>query len=578
MRKVINLNGNWFFVLDLDPEYHGVEYYKDPDGNRCNWKKCYVPSCWNKYGKKYSLFEGVVWYAKEFYLKNLTGKERAFLRFGGINYYSHIFLNGILVGEHEGGYTEFLIDVTGHIKKGKNVLIVRVDNRRNIIKLPAVMGWFNYGGIHRDVQLELSQKVRIENIFIDAFPEKNLGVGNIRINLDSADTPSFLKIDIKIYEPGGKIIWKETEIVYGQERKIQLNYNFQIKNPILWSPERPILYKCEVCVKDENDFYLDNLETNFGIRKLTIDGQSLLLNGKKIWIKGICYLYDHPSTGISFKKEIIKKDLNSLQRIGVNALRSHFPLPNMILDECDKRGLMLWIEVPVYCLSPKNDKKNSEFAQSDYVVLARQMLREMIFQAYNHPSVVFWSIGNECNTDHPEAKDFFKKLVEEIRKIDPHRLITYASLYTNVGCVEELVDVIGINEYWGWYDVCFKEIKGVPDLDMLEKELNKFVKQYKKVILMSEFGADAVPGFRSKKIKPWTENYQAYLLESTFKVIEKFPRICGAFPFLYNDYPDPSKPVNKYWKGLNLKGIVSYDRMKKIAFDAIKKIYTKKIK
>jgi len=573
MRQIINLNGCWAFIPDFDSEFRGVGYYSHPDVDKSNWEQVLVPACWNKYGEKYSIFEGVAWYSKEFHLKKTDNKQISFLRFGAVNYYAHIFLNGVLIGNHEGGYTEFLIDATNHIKKGRNVLVVRVDNRNNLIKFPAQMGWFNYGGIHRGVQLELSQEVRIENLLVSAFPEKNRGIGQIRLNLNSKDNLFSLKIQIKIFNPAGKIIWENKELISGNEKILQVRYKFQIKNPLLWNPELPNLYKCRVSIKGPDESELDYLEITFGVRKLTANGRVLLLNEKKIWIKGISYLYDHPSTGITFEKKVIKDDLASLRKLGVNTLRSHFPVPEIMLDECDKQGIMLWIEVPVYCLAPKNDKISSKFTQPEYISLARQMVKEMILQAYNHPSVVFWSIGNECNTEHPEAKDFFKALVSQVREIDTHRLISYASLYTEAGCAGELVDVIGINEYWGWYDRCYKESKGAPNLDKLEKELSKFIKKTPKPILLTEFGADAVPDYRSKDLELWSEDYQAFFLESTFKVIKKFPEICGAFPFLYNDYPDPSKPVNKYWKGLNLKGIVSYNRTKKVAFDVMKKIY-----
>jgi len=575
MRQIISLDGVWSFTPDLDPEYHGVECYKDPHCDRSNWERVPVPACWNKYSERYALFEGVTWYAKEFYLKEREGDEIAFLRFGGVNYLAHIFLNGKLVGEHEGGYTEFLIDVTTCIREGKNLLMVRADNRRNLIKLPAVMCWFNYGGIHRSVQLELSKRARIENLLIDAFPSGTDGIGRVRAILKLKDNVTSMKSKIKIFAPDGNPVWEKSEIISPEKKALRLDYTFQIENPLLWNPESPFLYQCAFSIKGSDGGELDSLKTNFGVRKLSAEGRALLLNGKKIRLKGICCLCDHPDTGIALKEEVGKEDLTMFQELGVNALRSHFPLPEMMLDECDRRGMMLWLDGPVFCLSPKNEKVGSEFSQSEYLSLAKQILKEMMMQTYNHPSVLFWCIGNECNTSHPEAKEFFEGLANEVRKIDSSRLISYASLYTGVGCVAEMVDVIGVNEYWGWYDRCFEETEGELDLGILERELGKLIKEHTKPIILSEFGADAVPGYRAKETKLWSEDYQKLLLESTFKVAKTFPEISGIFPFLYNDYPDPSKPLNKYWKGLNLKGIVSYDRKKKIAFNLLKNIYSK---
>ena len=131
----------------------------------------------------------------------------------------------------------------------------------------------------------------------------------------------------------------------------------------------------------------------------------------------------------------------------------HFPLDNRLLDKCDQLGILLWLEVPVYCLAPSSKDMESEFKQQEYVELAKRMISEMIEQAYNHPSVVIWSVGNECNTEHPEAYRFFEDLTTQVRDLDPERLVGYASLYGKVGCTPEFVDVIEINEYWGWYNL-----------------------------------------------------------------------------------------------------------------------------
>ena len=594
MRKVIDLNGIWQFAPDLDPEYHGLDHYKDTDWDKANWEPVKVPGWWNGYGEKYSLFEGVGWYAKGFELEEFNQEMIGFLRFGGINYLSRIFLNGALISEHEGGYTEFTVDATSYLKKGENILVIRVDNRRNLIKLPACMGWYNYGGIHGTVSLEISERARIENIFIRAFPVNTLGKGKIwiRVNKKRGDLDD-LKCCITIRGSDGKVIWGEQESLSGDNLVVNCYKEFVIKPALFWSPQEPNLYRCIVTVISKNGYELDRIETSFGIRRLTAEGTSLKLNGEHIFLKGLCYPPYHPAVNTHYDETVFSQDVRDFKELELNALRFHFPPDNRLLDKCDQLGILLWLEVPVYCLAPSSKKMGSEFKQQEYVELAKRMISEMIKQAYNHPSVVIWSMGNECNVEHPEAYRFFKELAAQVRDLDPERLVGYASLYGKVGCITEFVDVIGINEFWGWYDLISMKsgharqlaIETVSDdhgkhfsiephsIRTLRNKLDELTHQYKKPIILTECGADAVPGYRSEELKLWSEDYQACYLQATLGIIKEYPQICGAFPFSYNDYPDPSKPISTYWNGLNLKGIVSYSRVKKLAYHTLKRIY-----
>ncbi len=153
----IDLNGLWDFTVDLDPKYHHSENppYARPDWDRSNWQKVSVPGVWNKYAERLDIYEGICWFAREFTFNQASGEPIAVLRFGGINYKCRIFLNGELLRTHEGGYTEFTADATGEIRAGKNCLAIEVDNRATQIKMPPCLGYFNYGGIHRDVILEI---------------------------------------------------------------------------------------------------------------------------------------------------------------------------------------------------------------------------------------------------------------------------------------------------------------------------------------------------------------------------------------------------------------------------------------
>lgn len=157
MKQVVDLNGQWDFVADLDPKYHSdTRIYPDPafarpDANRRHWMKVPVPGVWQKYAERYDIFEGVCWFACEFEIDSLPIAGLARLRFGAVNYLCRVFLNGEELGSHEGGYTEFVLDATGHLRTGTNHIAVMVDNRATTMKWPPCLGYFNYGGIYRDV-------------------------------------------------------------------------------------------------------------------------------------------------------------------------------------------------------------------------------------------------------------------------------------------------------------------------------------------------------------------------------------------------------------------------------------------
>ena len=566
-----NLNGLWRFTIDQDPEYHEPGQYAGPVSLRY-WDTVPVPGCWNKYADKYDLYEGIGWFVREFTLEQLPARPVALLRFGGVNYLANVFLNGKHLGAHEGGYTPFLIDASTAIKTGKNWLAVRVDNRHLKTRLPAVIGWYNYGGIHRDVTLTVTSQAQLTVVSVTATPEGKTAKGLVRVTSTAMDHPARLRVTI--VDASGRPVWKGTASGAGT-----WELPFSFPKAQCWAPGHPYLYQCRVELSGGRNV-LDERSCKFGVRKIKVMGNRILHNGKPLYLKGMCYLYDHPVSGLRFDPEVVRRDLDDLQALGINCLRSHFPPPDSFLDECDRRGIMLWMEVPIYCVAPPSATTPSVFADDSFCNLATSMLKEMVEQAMNHPSVIIWSVGNECNADHPEARGFFIACVEQVRALDSTRLISYASLYGALGCVADLADVISVNQYWGWYDKLdyigahpagqpVKLPLVIPELEACLKEKSALGKP----VLLSEFGADAVPGYFSASRELWSENYQALIFRRTLEIASKYPAVQGTFPFLYQDYRDPSKPRTQYWQGLNLKGVVDYHRRHKLAWDEVQKIY-----
>jgi beta-glucuronidase len=354
-----------------------------------------------------------------------------------------------------------------------------------------------------------------------------------------------------------------------------------------WTPENPALYEVSVRLERDGDS-LDEETHQTGFRRIEQRDGRVLLNGEQVRLRGICHVYDSPATGLTLTDAQVAEDIALLREAGANTVRCHWPMDARFYAACDRAGIMVWTEVPVYCVHVPSEERGSVFADPHALSLAMQMAEEMVAGARNHPSVVLYGAGNECTVDHLEAPAFFEQLCGHIRKLDATRLLSYAALYGNVGPLADWVDVLGINSYWGWYDKVFPLPNGqncpgaseapAPepiDLSGMRNMLEGVLAGRSGLaLLLTEFGADSVAGYRSRARDLWSEDYHAALYDAVFALAAEYPQIVGTFPFVLSDYRDPSKLPNAYWNELNLKGIVTYYRERKLAFDALRRAYT----
>ena len=579
--KKISLNGQWDFAADLDPKYHEdksihqIHPYTQPKAVRLHWKKVPVPGVWQKYGERYDIFEGVCWFAREFYIDEdiITS---AYLRFGGVNYFCDVYVNGNYIGSHEGGYTEFTLELdTKHLRKGENHIALRADNRATTTKWPPCLGYFNYGGIHRDVTLELACGPHMLDVTLSAVPMENGYQLNAKLFVKEYSNELTVKIRCQSQTAA-------VPVTKDGAAKVSL----ALPDAQSWSPESPALYEVEINLCD-GDKLIDIFTVSYGFKTIAVEDTAVKLNGQLLKLNGVCYVYDSPVSGLRMTREQTETDISLMKEMGVNAVRCHYPMDKIFYEICDREGILVWIEPPVYCYHPGDNETETKFSDKEWLELAKNMISEMIDSAKNHPCIAIYSIGNECNTINPEAQKFFTSLASTIREKDASRLVSYAALYGCVGPLSDIVDILGVNSYYGWYDKIHsgkrsesanegQNLKREPiDLTSMKNMLDKIIGEAKKnlALLLTEFGADSVPGFYAAGRDLWSENYHAELLDEIFKLADEYPQIIGTFPFSFTDYRDPSKMLNAYWNELNLKGAVTYNREKKLAFDAIRKNY-----
>ena len=563
-RKTISLDGQWRTIIDpyetgyydyrLQPSTNG--YFKDAKPQTKSDLIEYdfdtaetlsVPGDWNTQKERLLLYEGTIWYKKSFDYQKKPN-TRIFVYFGAANYIADVYLNGEKLGRHEGGFTPFNFEITNLVREKANSLIVKVDNKRRRDAVPTVnTDWWNYGGLTRDVLLIETPATFVQDYSIQ-LKKGSTGrvVGWIKLN---GDKPS-QKVTVRI--PEAKINKSFTTDAKGYA---EIDFSADLT---LWSPDQPKLY--DVTVETDSDSVTDRI----GFRNIDVKGPEILLNGKPIFLRGISIHEEAPFRGgRAFSPEDARTLLGWAKELGCNFVRlAHYPHNENMVREADRMGLMVWSENPVYWTIQWENPATLENA--------RTQLSEMIARDKNRAAVIIWSMANETPVEEPRLA-FIRKLAERARSLDPTRLISAALERHYVGetttemiddPLGEYLDVIGCNEYVGWYD-------GLPEkIDRLEWKTI-----YQKPLIMSEFGADALYGKHADALTRWSEEYQEDLYRRTIRMLKKISFLRGTSPWILMDFRSPRRPLPGIQDFHNRKGLISDRGEKKKAFYVLQEYY-----
>jgi beta-glucuronidase len=562
-RSTTSLNGKWRIIIDpYENGFYNYRYEEDPNGYFNNAKakdktdrieydfdhseSLDVPGDWNSQMEKLFLYEGTVWYRKSFDFAKKQGK-RVFVHFGAVNYHSVIYLNGAKLGENEGGFTPFNFEITDLVKDQGNFLILKADNRRRRDAVPTLnTDWWNYGGITRDVTLIEVPETFIQDYFIQL---KKGSTNEVHgwIQLNGKERNQRIKIRI----PEAKI--SET-VQTDQNGRAPVAFK---KELALWSPENPKLY--DVFIETQNESVSDRI----GFRSVETEGTDILLNQKPVFLRGVCIHEEAPvREGRAFSKEDARTLLSWAKELNCNFVRlAHYPHNENIIRAADQMGILVWEEIPVYWTIQWEN-------EATYQNAANQ-LKQIIVRDKNRSSVILWSVANE--TPIGEARlTFLKKLVDEARMLDPTRLITaanekhYKDPRTQLidDAFGETLDVLGCNEYIGWYD-------GLPD----KADSMRWESTLKKPVIISEFGADALYGLHGDALTRWSEEYQESMYAHTLEMLDKVPFIKGMTPWILKDFRSPRRPLPDIQDFWNRKGLISNRGDRKKAFFILQKYY-----
>lgn len=549
-----SLDGLWNFSIDMYDNCLRAKWYLEQgvneEGQRVpldygfdDWETVSVPGVWNLAKPEYYYYEGSAVYSRRFFYEK-QDEDRVFLRFGAVYYEARIFLNGVFMGLHQGGSTPFCVEVTSALKS-ENRLIVVVDNTRKKEQIPSDnTDWFLYGGIYREVSL-----VRLPNIYIKDFKvwlsdriKKEI---TVEVEL-SEQTDGFAVLELP-----GLQIKKEIPVQAGRG-----TITVQADHLELWSPEAPKLY--DVLISWQKDVVKDRV----GFRTIETVGNQIVLNGQPIYLRGVCVHEETQEHGKAIDEKDIQTIFAKAKEMGCNFLRlAHYPHTEKVSKLADEVGLLLWEEIPVYWWI--------DFENPATLEDGKNQLRELIQRDQNRASVILWSVGNE-NPDTDARYEFMASLAILAKNMDSTRLVTAACLVDTVNLqiadrLEQHLDLIGVNEYYGWYD---------PDYGKLVTILEH--SHPKKPVLISEFGADgAACVFEEEEVRG-SEIEQKIIYQNQIAMFQKTKYIQGIIPWILFDYRTP-KRLGKYQKGYNIKGLITADRKhKKLAFQEMKEFYDKK--
>jgi beta-glucuronidase len=566
-RPATSLNGEWAAIVD--PYFAGLvsfHHEEKKDGYFLNRKaqpgdefptqydfskalKLKVPGDWNMQRRSLYYYEGPVWYERDF---TYQPKEhtRVFLHVGAANYKSWFWVNGKKVCEHEGGYTSFNCEVTAAVHAGGNFVVAAVDNTRCEDGVPTLeTDWWNYGGLTRAVSL-----IEVPEGFIDQYDLHLSRTEDSAIEgwVHMEGPIRGAKAEVEIPELGAKTSAKVGD---GGLAAIRL----EVKGLKRWSPETPKLYKVRVSAGE------DSIDELIGFRTVETRGTEILLNGKPIFLRGISIHAEAPyRTGRANTDKDAETLLGWAKELGCNFVRlAHYPHDETMLRAADRMGLLVWSENPVYWAL--------QFDNPKVLAKAEQQLEEEIGTSRNHAAIILWSMANETPNNEARTR-FIETEAVHARELDPTRLITAALLVRAEGDTKivddplgKALDVIGTNEYIGWYE------KKPETADVTQWRID-----YQKPVIMSELGGDAKAGLHGGKNDRWTEEYQANIYRHQLGMLNRIPQLRGMSPWVLVDFRSPNRPLAGIQDEFNRKGLISDQGQKKQAFFILQKAYMEK--
>lgn len=574
-RSKTNINNDWLY---LENNTENLSDALDQD----DWQNINLPHTWNALDAT-DLEPGYrrsgSWYKKKLDIPSIVSGQIYQLYFEGVNITSEVYVNGKKVGNHIGGYIGFTIDITDAISSGTNEILVRADNGYNPEVIPSQKSdFFIFGGITRDVWLETLPSKHLSNLKITT-PNVSNESSDLLATLDISNSNNDSKVKAILIDSDGKEVQSQT--YDAADPKLEISFN-ELKNIKLWDTDNPNLYTLNVQLI-ENDKVLDELSDRVGFRWFEFkDHGAFYLNGKRLLLRGTHRHEEHAGVGAAMSNEQHRADMELIKDMGTNFVRlAHYPQDPEVYKACDELGLLVWDELPWCRGGLGNDtwKKNT-----------KGMLKEIIEQNYNHPSIIFWSLGNEIywlpDFENGDNRDninvYLKELNDYAHQLDPTRKTAIRKYYEGA----DIVDVFSPSIWSGWYSGSYKSY---------QKAIDQYKAEYPHFI-HTEYGGSSHLGRHTEnpitgegkiqadgweeaiiqtdvaniaQIGDWSENYIVDLFDWHLRISENDSAFIGNAQWAFKDFGTPLRPENAI-PYMNQKGLVDRDNNPKDAFYVFK--------
>lgn len=580
VRTRYTINDGWKFYPD------GMEFAEKPLVSDAGWASVTLPHTWNAsdpFDDVDSYRRGTSWYRRRLELDESLEGKRLFLYFEGVNQEADVYVNGAFAGSHKGGYTAFAVEITDLVEFGGgpdgNLVAVQVDNSHDPAIPPLSVGFALYGGIYRDVWLVATDPVHVKvtdhassGVYVST-PKVSRERADVRLRgtvVNDAQAPKRLRVVSTIVDRSGeRVAEAASTLSVPAGRETEFTQSFPtVRNPRLWSPDDPYLYTVYTEVYDGTEL-LDRVRNPLGFRWFNFDpNQGFFLNGEKLVLRGTNRHQDYQGLGSALSNPLHVRDLEWVKEMGANFLRlAHYPQDPAVLEAADRLGLLVWEEIPVV---------NYITVSEAFTRNAETMLREMIRQHYNHPSVILWGIMNEVflwsqqgarirehthTTYMRQVREFATRLDRLARAEDPSRYTAMAihgsDDYDESG-VADVAQVLGLNVYSGWYGGKFEDFGTSLD--------RRHAGNPNQILLISEYGSgsdlrlNALVPERFDHSSTWHRMYhESYLRQSRER-----PYLAGTAIWNQFDFSQPH--IGESMHNMNQKGMLTFDRRPKDVF------------
>lgn len=603
-RNRLDLSGIWDF--QPDPEARGeaagwASTLPEP-------RPIAVPGSWNEQYEDLHGYLGLSWYLKRSWVPAGWRGRRIFLRVGSANYLGTVYVNGVKAGSHEGGHLPFAFDISPLLQwDAENVFAISVENELTPTRVPSgnlprstmsllagspatTFDFYPFAGIHRPVVLYSLPEVAIDDVTVvtgfEGAPAAGAQVtpGERRGATGTADVKVRLSAALSAGAAGigaaGKAVLRDHSGAVVAEGSLKFDaagvasIRLAIPGVRSWSDRDPYLYDLDL--RTDGDAYA----LKIGVRSIEVRGHEILLNGRPVRMNGYGRHEDFFASGKGLNLPLLVKDYHLMRWTGANAYRtSHYPYSEEEMQLADREGFLIIDEIPAVSLHFDNEENMAARLR-----MCRAQLDEMIARDKNHPAVVMWCVANEPmprnlglagaaggGEEDPAAKPgkiFLENLIDHARILDPTRPVTIVTVMGGPRSWMEKCDVVCMNRYWGWYVLGGQLDKALP---ALEAELDATYAQWKRPIIMTEFGADTMAGMHGLPDLMWTEEYQAAYLRGHLEIAASKPYIAGMQVWNFADFAAVQSIARV--GGLNMKGVFTRSRTPKMAAHVLREFW-----